>query len=77
MIFDFGISRRVRWDGSITGTSHFKYTMRWIAIELVNPPEETEAGKPPVDIFHTKQSDIWALGMVFYVNDICTCLFQW
>ena len=40
-----------------------KCSINWMAIELVSDTEGTAKPKR----LHTKKSDIWSLGMVFYV----------
>ena len=67
MLSDFGISRLVKDGVTVTGTSAFKFSVNWLAIELV-VPSDTEGSVPP-NRLHTMRSDVWALGMVFYVSD--------
>ena len=67
MLSDFGISRLVRDGVTVTGTNAFKFSINWMAIELVIPSDT--AGSVGPDRSHTMKSDIWALGMVFYVSN--------
>ena len=64
MLSDFGISRLVRNEVTVTGTTTFKFSSRWLAIELVEPSDLTDTVR-----LHTKKTDIWALGMVLYVSN--------
>ena len=51
--------------GAVAGTSSLKGSLQWMAVELVNPSSfAPEEGKS-----HTKKSDIWSLGMVFYASN--------
>ena len=67
MLCDFGISRMVKEGVTVTGTDAFKFSINWLAIELVIPSDS--AGSAAVNGMHTMKSDIWAMGMVFYVSD--------
>ena len=67
MLCDFGISRMVKEGVTVTGTNTFKFSINWLAIELVIPSDS--AGTAAVNGLHTMKSDIWAMGMVFYVSD--------
>ena len=66
MLCDFGISRMVKEGVTVTGTDAFKFSINWLAIELVIPSDS--AGSAAVNGMHTMKSDIWAMGMVFYVS---------
>ena len=66
MLCDFGISRMVKDGVTVTGTNTFKFSINWLAIELVIPSDP--AGTAAADGMHTMKSDIWAMGMVFYVS---------
>ena len=66
MLCDFGISRLVKDGVTVTGTNTFKFSINWLAIELVIPSDS--AGTAAADGMHTMKSDIWAMGMVFYVS---------
>ena len=66
MLCDFGISRMVKDGVTVTGTNTFRFSVNWLAIELVNPSDTT--GSAAVNGLHTMKSDIWAMGMVFYVS---------
>lgn len=49
-------------------TTSVKGSARWMAVELLDP-----TANETVDIGnHTKQSDVWAYGMVIYVRIILT-----
>ena len=67
MLCDFGISRLVKDGVTVTGTNTFKFSVNWLAIELVIPSDST--GSVAANGMHTMKSDIWAMGMVFYVSD--------
>ena len=66
MLCDFGISRMVKDRVTVTGTDAFKFSINWLAIELVIPSDSP--GSAAVNGLHTMKSDIWAMGMVFYVS---------
>ena len=66
MLCDFGISRLVKDGVTVTGTNTFKFSINWLAIELVSPGDSD--GSVAADAKHTMKSDIWAMGMVFYVS---------
>ena len=66
MLCDFGISRMVKDGVTVTGTDTFKFSINWLAIELVTPSDS--AGSVAANGLHTMKSDIWAMGMVFYVS---------
>ena len=66
MLCDFGTSRMVKDGVTVTGTNTFKFSINWLAIELVIPSDS--AGTAAADGMHTMKSDIWAMGMVFYVS---------
>ena len=51
----------------VMGTDTFKFNINWLAIELVTPSDT--AGLVASNGLHTMKSDIWAMGMVFYVGD--------
>jgi len=74
LLADFGISRimHLTTESATTNTSTgVMGTTRWMAIELfrLNPDEtgETETGETETRM-HTKQTDVWAFGMVIYVR---------
>ena len=60
---DFGISRLVRDDVTVTGTTAFNFSSRWLAFELIDPSNAAGTAR-----LHTKKTDVWALGMVLYVS---------
>ena len=65
LLSDFGISR-LQYDGkTITGTKTFRLTVRWIAPELIDESNDSTSHQ-----MHTKETDVWAFGMVTYVR--CT-----
>jgi serine/threonine protein kinase len=67
MLSDFGISRLVIESETVLGTSNLKGNYRWMAFELFAAQPSSNA--PPLrHQFHTRESDIWALGMVVYVR---------
>jgi serine/threonine protein kinase len=65
LLSDFGISRIVIESNTVTGTTTLGGNVRYMAPELLGPQA---AGL--VHQFHTKQSDVWAFGMVVYVSEI-------
>ena len=67
MLCDFGISCSVKNGVTVTGTDTFKFSINWLAIELVTLSDL--AGSAAANGMHTMKSDIWAMGMVFYVSD--------
>lgn len=67
LLTDFGISRIVEESVTLTGTSSLKGNTRWMSIELLNP--DILEGSTKKHEFHTKQSDVWAYGMVLYVSE--------
>ena len=64
LLCDFGISRVVDESMTVTGTKSLKGNVRWMAIELIAPMDVDSGGHQ----FHTKESDVWAFGMVLYVR---------
>ena len=66
MLCDFGISRLVKDGVTVTGTNTFKFSINWLAIEFFIPNDS--AGSDATNGMHTMKSDIWAMGMVFYVS---------
>ena len=62
----FGISRISIDEITLTGTQTFKGNLRWMAIELIN---SRGAGGSQSYNFHTRESDVWAYGMVIYVRN--------
>ncbi|KLO08492.1 hypothetical protein SCHPADRAFT_944406 [Schizopora paradoxa] len=61
LLADFGISR-ILSSATITTSSNVKGSPRWMAIELLALPSDDFDGK----YNHTKETDIWAFGMVVY-----------
>ena len=66
MLCDFGISRMVKEGVTVTGTKTFRFSINWLAIEFFIPNDS--AGSDATNGMHTMKSDIWAMGMVFYVS---------
>ena len=66
MLCDFGISRLVKDGVTVTGTNTFKFSINWLAIEFFIPSDSD--GSAAANGLHTMKSDIWAMGMVFYVS---------
>ena len=66
MLSDFGISRIVEESVTVSGTSSLRGNIRWMSIELLDPRILNESNTKHE--FHTKQSDVWAYGMVLYVS---------
>ncbi|KLO14139.1 kinase-like protein [Schizopora paradoxa] len=62
LLADFGISR-VMNAGGISSSDSITGTVNWLAVELVDYKMRTENG----EVYkYSKQSDIWAFGMVLY-----------
>ncbi|KAL5526660.1 hypothetical protein ACEPAF_8384 [Sanghuangporus sanghuang] len=63
LICDFGISRILDSSQSAfvstTHDGHAKGSMRWMAVELLDPCEDVEPK-------HSKETDVWAFGMTLY-----------
>ena len=66
MLTDFGNSYVVTGDGSVSGIYPLRFSLRWAAIELLDQPD-SEPHR-----FQTKETDIWAYGMVLYVSSYYT-----
>jgi serine/threonine protein kinase len=64
MLSDFGVSRIVIECDTVTGTTTLKGTTRYMAPELLSPQAAELEGQ-----FHTKESDVWAYGMVVSVSE--------
>ncbi|KLO19000.1 kinase-like protein [Schizopora paradoxa] len=60
LLADFGISRLMTSSSSTSSTTGAKGSARWMAFELLSPRMNGASGK------HTKESDVWAYGMVIY-----------
>lgn len=63
---DFGQSRSFDYPDSCLKTTAYDRdigSFRWLAYELIVPPKGNN-----MDVKRTKQSDIWAFGMVLYVS---------
>ena len=67
LLTDFGISRIVENSVTVTGTSSLGGNARWMSIELFDPSILEDSNRNHG--LHTKQSDVWAYGMVVYVSD--------
>lgn len=65
ILCDFGVSRILVENGTLAGTSTLKGCYRWMAIELINSAE-AEQGDGNRQLY-TKESDVWAFGMITYV----------
>ena len=65
MLADFGISRFDSVNGEPAEAS-YEGSIRWMARELINA---LMSGSD--HLVHTKESDVWAFGMVLYVSDTC------
>jgi serine/threonine protein kinase len=65
MISDFGISRILINSITVAGTSNLKGNTRWLSVELIDPRMRPDSSSHQ---FHTKQTDVWAFGMVVYVS---------
>ena len=65
ILCDFGVSRVLVENGTLAGTSTLKGCYRWMAIELISSAEaeQGDGNRQP----YTKESDVWAFGMVTYV----------
>ena len=64
LLADFGISRCMTTTSTANSSTGVKGSARWMAIELLTPvaDETIEVGR------HTRQSDVWAYGMVVYAR---------
>ena len=70
MLADFGISRFVSVNGEPAEVS-YEGSIRWMARELIRTLMSESS-----HLVHTKESDVWAFGMVVYVSDTCQqCVF--
>ena len=65
MLADFGISRFDSVNGEPAEAS-YEGSIRWMASELVRALMSGSSR-----LVHTKESDVWAFGMVVYVSDTC------
>lgn len=63
LLSDFGVSRIIVESVTITGTASLKGNLRYMAPELLKEPPMNPNHK-----LHTKESDVWAFGMVLYVS---------
>jgi len=65
LLADFGISRFMSSTQTFGGAStDIRGSVRWMAVELLSiAPQESETSYPS---FHSKESDVWAYGMVLY-----------
>lgn len=64
---DFSISQMLIGTSTTETAGHAsKGSIRWLAPELVCPSGRETQG----DVIHTKESDIWALGMVYLVRGL-------
>jgi serine/threonine protein kinase len=63
MLADFGISRLMTENGSIADTTYLEGSVRWMSIELVDA-----LLRGSYHLTHTKESDMWAFGMVLFVS---------
>ena len=70
-ISDFGTSRLLVNDRTVAGTKKMKGNVRWMAIELLTEQASKPGSNYASHNFHTKESDVWAFGMVLYVSDTC------
>ena len=64
MLGNFGSLRSVEDEVTTSEMRSSKCSINWMAIELVSDTEGTAKPK----LLHTKKSDIWSLGMVFYAS---------
>ena len=67
LLTDFGISRIVENNVTVTGTSSLGGNTRWMSIELFDTSILEDSNRNHG--LHTKRSDVWAYGMVVYVSD--------
>lgn len=79
-IADFGIGRLVHCTqafSEITRRDSTSWSLRWMAPELLNQHRSvgsdnafpSNGGSEHKESFHTKESDVWAFGMVQYVRE--------
>ena len=70
LLADFGIAQMLCSSSSVEPTSsELKGSVRWMAIELFNVNDSEQS------IRHTKETDVWAYGMVIYVRTCSVSLF--
>lgn len=68
MLTDFGLSRAMNYSISALKTTAYgdlKGTTRWMAYELLN---FYDGDSTDLQVVATKESDMWAFGMVIYVS---------
>ena len=63
MLSDFGVSRLIVESVTVAGTTSLKGNTRWMAVELIDTRDPLQNHQ-----FHTKETDVWAFGMVVYVS---------
>jgi serine/threonine protein kinase len=63
LLSDFGVSRVVKESVTVTGTTTMRGNLRYMAPELLSPQMTYSS-----HAFQTKESDVWAFGMVVYVS---------
>ncbi|TDL15424.1 kinase-like protein, partial [Rickenella mellea] len=76
LLTDFGISRTLVVTHILTGLSNLMGSVRWMATELLNPNGRSLDDSDAEDrtlmtefaVAQTKETDIWAFGMVVYVR---------
>jgi serine/threonine protein kinase len=64
LLSDFGVPRIVFESKTMTGAISLNGNVRYMAPELLGP-QALGMGHQ----FHTKESDVWAVGMVVYVSE--------
>jgi serine/threonine protein kinase len=67
LLSDFGISRIVIESNTVTGTTSLRGNVRYMAPELLGLQVAESKHQ-----FHTKESDVWAFGMVVHVSETFT-----
>ena len=65
MIADFGISRLLLNSVTLAGTSNLQGNVCWMAPELLDVSLMDESATHQL---HTRESDVWAFGMVISVR---------
>ena len=67
-ISDFSTARLLVNDRTVAEIKKMKGNVRWMAIELLTEQHSKPDSSHAPHNFHTKESDVWAFGMVIYVR---------
>ncbi|TDL15450.1 kinase-like protein [Rickenella mellea] len=68
LVTDFGLARLLVVTHTIRDVKELMRSVRWMAIELVNPKSNSKDDTSPSTniVEQTRESDVWAFGMVIY-----------